>query len=203
MKKLMTISAVALAVAGAGASSAMASEGFFVGGEFGQARYNFKSTQPNGVVDTQKSNLWQYGLRAGMYVNPNVRVYGNINRGSKVVKKTTDGELGYTSLTGTVSADYILDLGYPVKPFVGATIGGNWGRFDLKAGTTSLSESKFALAYGAQLGVLSEVGPVDVELGYRYLKSNNETAFRVGNTPVGTASGDTAHTPYLAVSYKF
>ncbi len=199
MKKLFAVAAMTIATTSV--SSAMASGDMFVGAEFGKAKYEFGG---------EKQKESQYGLRFGSYINDNVRVYANLNQG-KGDATSTEGNIKsngkFTSRQLTVSADYVFETGYPVKPFAGATLGTNWAEISgqSKVGSTTLIDDKksnFALAYGAQVGVMGQFGQFDVELGYRYLKHNNKMTFKQNGVEAETKLKD-SKTPYLSVSYKF
>ncbi|WP_263081547.1 porin family protein [Endozoicomonas sp. Mp262] len=191
MKKLLAVAA--MTIAATSASSVMADNGMFVGAEFGKAKIDGETTLTFGsqtkiTSDYEKAN--QYGIRVGSYINDSIRIYGNLNQAQK---DEDGGKLTTRQLTA--SADYVLDTGYPVKPFIGATLGANWAEIK----TDYTSESNWALAYGAQAGVVGQFGQFDVELGYRYLKLDNKLDF----SNISEVKVKDSKTPYLAVSYKF
>ena len=199
MKKLLT--ATALTAAAIASTSAMAQDDYFVGLEYGKAKHYANVYATDGVdsfqgSDSDKANT--YGIRVGKYLNDNVRVYANLNQG----KIKDDGDK-HTMRQLTASADYVFDLG-PVKPFVGATLGANQAKAKINNDDDGISgsDSSYALAYGAQVGVMAQFGQVDVEAGYRYLRHKND--INVSNA-AGTMKLDykKSKTPYVSVSYRF
>ena len=166
MKRLFA--ATAITIAAAGATTAMADNGLFIGGEIGKTQFKVE----DGINSTSdKFKPTQYGIRVGSYIGNDLRVYANLNQGKK---NENDVKLLNRQLTGSV--DYLFNTG-AVKPFVGATIGTNWSEFNPSGHS---KKSGYSFAYGAQAGILGQVGQFDLELGYRYLKHTNEKSYADG-----------------------
>ena len=196
MNKLWVTTALAAALA---STSAMAKDDFFMGLEYGKAKHYSNNTVSELLSSTERSAKEKantYGIRVGKYLSDDVRVYANLNEG-----RWKDNGDKHTSRQLTASADYILNVG-TFKPFAGVTLGTNWAKAKVNNDNGSNSDRDYAWAYGAQMGVMTQVGAVDVEAGYRYLKHKNELIVDRGDS-VERLNYKKSKTPYISASYRF
>ena len=183
MKKISTIAAIVVATL---SSTAMAGE-WFAGIEGGKA-YNkvaVSGTDKSESNDKAKSKF--YGVKVGKYLDDNIRVYGTLSRNKFNDAKDKDIKAQKSLM---LSSDYVFMEGSAVRPFVGGSIGAT----RLEAG----GKSKTGLAYGAQAGVMSQVGPVDLELGLKYVGNNA----KLKHDPVQVKLKNSRQA-YLSASYRF
>ena len=181
MKKITTIAA-AIVVATL-SSTAMAGE-WFAGIEGGKA-YNKIEVKNQGSENKAKSKF--YGVKAGKYLDDNIRVYGTLSRNKFNDAK---GENVKAQKSLMLSSDYVFMKGSAVRPFVGGSIGATRLEVDGK--------SKTGLAYGAQAGVMSQVGPVDLELGLKYVGNNAKIKHDAGQVKLKNS-----RQAYVSASYRF
>ena len=192
-------------------SSAVMANDWFVGATVGSANHGFKSDEEG---DTPKFKDTYTGLRAGTFINDNIRVYANLGQ----VKGTDKDSDGPVNLTGkiknqelSISADYVDNLLQleNTKYFVGGTLGYNRMKLDLdvEVGNNKLSAKgkDNAALYGVQFGLIQEFTPsISAELGYRYSRMNNKVNLDF------PAIGESAEfkqkdqkLAYINVSYRF
>ena len=97
------------------------------------------------------------------------------------------------------SVDYVFMEGSAFRPFVGASLGANKMKVDVLGNKTSA-------VFGAQTGVMYQVGPIDAELGLKYRAYGNEVKKRASD---GSNNGNlalkhkNAAEAYLSVAYRF
>ncbi|WP_062270233.1 outer membrane beta-barrel protein [Endozoicomonas arenosclerae] len=208
MKKVFTAAAVmTVAVM---SSSAMAGD-WFVGLEGAtntdKVEAQHKESIPGGTLKETRSKDFKgksIGIRVGKYIDENVRIYASLNKSSwndadkfnKAVKRA-GGSSKYQikdQQSVMVSGDYVFLKDSPVRPFVGASLGVNR--------VEALGKKDSSLAYGAQAGVLFSAGPVDLELGMKYTRSNNSIkAKHDGHSLEFTSKG--SKQAYLSAAYRF
>lgn len=95
------------------------------------------------------------------------------------------------------SGDYIFLEGSPVRPFVGASLG--------FARVKAFDKTDTGLAYGAQVGVMSQVGSIDLEVGMKCTGNNMEVK-RCENVDGGSYlsfKNKSIRMAYLSTSYRF
>ena len=208
---LKQIASAAITVSVLMSSSAVMANDWFVGATLGSANHGFKADEDG---DSPKFKDVYTGLRAGTFINENVRVYANLGQ----VKGTDKESEGPVNLTGkiknqelSISADYVDNLLKleNTKYFVGGTLGYNRMKLDLdvEEGSNKLSASgkDNAALYGVQFGLIQEFTPsISAELGYRYSRMNNKVNLDF------PAIGESAEfkqkdqkLAYINVSYRF
>ena len=192
MKKVLLAAAVVSATCMGSISSAMASD-WFVGVEAGKAKHKMSIEQTGVKNFSKKMDHTDYGLRVGKYLNDNVRTYATITTG-KDDGKAGGSKVELKSQSLLMSADYLFGDGN-LKPFVGASVGANRTKGSI-SGMGSKTENAFA--YGAQAGVVYNLGSVDLEGGYRYMKHN--TDFKLDG---GKIKNKDTQKVYLSASYRF
>ncbi|WP_419535250.1 outer membrane beta-barrel protein [Endozoicomonas sp.] len=208
---LKHIASAAIAASVLMSSSAVMANDWFVGATVGSANHGFKADEDG---DKPKFKDTYTGLRAGTFINDNIRVYANLGQ----VKGTDKESIGPVSLTGkiknqelSVSADYVDNLLQleNTKYFVGGTLGYNRMKLDLdiEEGNDKLSASgkDNAALYGVQFGLIQEFTPsISAELGYRYSRMNNKVNLNNPDfdEPVEFKQKD-QKLAYINVSYRF
>ncbi|MDD7805344.1 MAG: outer membrane beta-barrel protein [Endozoicomonas sp. (ex Botrylloides leachii)] len=189
--------AVTLGLAGIAASNAMADDNMFMGAEFGRNNIRISAGEE---TNSDKQN--QYGIRFGSYLNEQVRAYVSLHKRSDYSDSVDLASIKAQNYQFLLSSDYLFDLGYLVKPFIGATVGFNRSKFKLTSIKT-VEDTKYGFVYGAQAGLVAQVDQFDIELGYRYLKMNTKGDLTFAANAKLEYTLDYSKTPYLAVSYKF
>ena len=172
MKKIISTALMSAALM-SGATAAQAGD-WFAGIEAGKAKTAVEvKGQLNDIKASEtdkkvKNN--SFGIRVGKYLNDNVRVYGTYSQ-NKSFKFNEDGAKGLNGKikeqTLTASVDYVFMEGSAFRPFVGASLGANKMKVDVLGNKTSA-------VFGAQTGVMYQVGPIDAELGLKYRAYGNE-----------------------------
>ena len=96
------------------------------------------------------------------------------------------------------SVDYVFMKDSSFRPFVGASVGAS--KYKLSG-----FGSKTAASFGAQAGVMYQVGPVDAELGLKYRANGNEIKETIPGDDGGEVRLKNKNTKmaYLSVSYRF
>ncbi|WP_299726033.1 outer membrane beta-barrel protein [uncultured Endozoicomonas sp.] len=223
------------------ASSGVMADDWFVGGTVGKAKIKsdtkMTAVEKDGTSESLKtpgvsSSDNYFGLRAGKFVNDNIRVYINAARnsagGEKTLftdedKKTTDtlkgGKIKNTELS--LSMDYVDNLFSMknTKYFAGGTLGLN--KMEVKStfthidhgnpdesGSMSKSKKDTGYIYGVQFGVIQEfTDNFSAELGYRYARTNNKASISFpgddGDSIKSTFKQKSQKMPYMTVSYHF
>ncbi|WP_152553903.1 outer membrane beta-barrel protein [Endozoicomonas elysicola] len=202
MKKIMTIAA-AITVATL-SSTAMAGD-WFVGLEGGKANnkisasgtvHDFISEKDlSGSVSDKKAKSKFYGVRVGKYLDDNVRVYGTLSK-NKFKNSKVDGDRVVNSQKSLMlSSDYVFMKDSSIRLFAGVSLGAT------RVG--AFGKNKTALAYGAQAGVMFQAGPVDMELGMKYLGNNAKVKLDAGEFGNGEVKFNNSRQAYLSASYRF
>ncbi|MCW7555392.1 porin family protein [Endozoicomonas gorgoniicola] len=193
MKKIISTALMSAALM-SGATAAQAGD-WFAGIEAGKAKSSFEFNSPSTKETDKKVKNNSFGIRVGKYLNDNVRVYGTYSQNKSFkfkdenAKKLADGKVKEQTLMASV--DYVFMEGSAFRPFVGASLGANKMKVE-KAG------NKTSAVFGAQTGVMYQVGPVDAELGLRYRAYGNEVkkdSFKLKHKNAAEA--------YLSVAYRF
>lgn len=189
MKKLT----LAVAIASLGLSMNVMAVDWFAGVHVGQS---FDHVEVSGDSNlTRPDEPVTYGLRAGAYLNDNVRVYGTFLTGSDSKKQNgVKTEMNQSQLL--VSADYVFDKGM-LKPFIGATIGHDQTEYKL-TGDNAFKKDQGKFAFGAQAGFMAAFGNITLEGGYRHLW--HDTSIKNGDAKIkNTRDGNL----YAALNYQF
>ncbi|WP_066013704.1 outer membrane beta-barrel protein [Endozoicomonas atrinae] len=137
-------------------SSAVMANDWFVGATVGSANHGFKADEEG---DKPKFKDTYTGLRAGTFINDNIRVYANLSQVKGTEKDsdedgTTQGKIKNQELS--ISLDYVDNLLQleNTKYFVGGTLGYNRMKLNLNIdeGSTKINTSgkDNAALYGVQ-----------------------------------------------------
>ncbi|MGI9278778.1 MAG: outer membrane beta-barrel protein [Endozoicomonas sp.] len=211
MNKVFTAAAVmTVAVM---SSSAMAGD-WFVGVEAGKSKDAIEGkyvdesisdfSSESSVISeklSSKAKTGSYGIRVGKYLDDNVRVYGTASKSSfkdsavKQFNKEVPGKYEIDSQQSLMmSMDYVFMKDSMVRPFVGGSLGVN--RIE------AFGKKDTSVAYGAQAGVLFIAGPVDFELGMKYIRKNNRIKMSHGVENASFELKDSKQA-YLSAAYRF
>ena len=197
MKKIMTIAA-AITVATL-SSTAMAGD-WFVGLEGGKANNKTSGYTeiPGGQLSLSDKKVKSkfYGVRVGKYIDDNVRIYGSISKNKfndsdvKEINQSGYGKVIKDQKSLMFSSDYVFMKDSSIRPFAGVSLGASRIGF--------AGKNKTGLAYGAQAGVMFQAGPVDMEIGAKYIGNNAKVKhdgaeFKLKNS----------RQAYLSASYRF
>ncbi|KEI69811.1 hypothetical protein GV64_02800 [Endozoicomonas elysicola] len=185
-------------------STAMAGD-WFVGLEGGKANnkisasgtvHDFISEKDlSGSVSDKKAKSKFYGVRVGKYLDDNVRVYGTLSK-NKFKNSKVDGDRVVNSQKSLMlSSDYVFMKDSSIRLFAGVSLGAT------RVG--AFGKNKTALAYGAQAGVMFQAGPVDMELGMKYLGNNAKVKLDAGEFGNGEVKFNNSRQAYLSASYRF
>ncbi|WP_067519276.1 outer membrane beta-barrel protein [Endozoicomonas ascidiicola] len=207
------------------ASSGVMADDWFVGGTVGKVKQDSVFTGDDGSDKTKLKDTY-LGVRAGKFINDNIRLYVNLGKFKDSDKdREVESESGIQQVTDTAvdiknselsfSMDYV-DSIFSLKNtkyFVGGTLGLNYMDSTVavtesvtQGNTTasaSVKESKgdTGFIYGAQFGVIQEFTPaISAEIGYRYAKTTNEAKMFGGNLKIKQKA---QKMPYMTVSYHF
>ncbi len=207
MKKQLIAVAVASATL-AMSSIASADNNWFVGGQIANSNQKYSVSSGNHTVDTVVESAFkridsptQFSARIGKYINNNVRLYTTLSyaQDSKSEKYgNLEAKAELTHYTALFSADYLFG-NYAVKPFIGASAGGQIINGELSLNNASGSENVSGFVYGAQTGLTWQFADNwNLEGGYQYLKSTAE--YKTLGTKIDI---DYIQNLYLSVDYSF
>lgn len=185
MKKITTIAAAVIVATLS--STAMAGE-WFAGIEGGKA---YNKAEIKEIVSDDKAKSKFYGVRAGKYLDDNIRVYGTLSKNKfKEINDNAGGKFIKNQKSLMLSSDYVFMEDSSIRPFVGGSLGAT------RVGIAGKSTT--GLAYGAQAGVMFQAGPVDMEIGAKYI-GNNAKVKKDGMQ----AKLKNSRQAYLSASYRF
>ena len=212
MNKVFTAAAVmTVAVM---SSSAMAGD-WFVGVEAGKSKEAVEGkvnsvaevtlfsmeSHTTAIKGSGKAKTGSNGIRVGKYLDDNVRVYGTASKSSfkdsavKQFNKEVPGKYEIDSQQSLMmSMDYVFMKDSMVRPFVGGSLGVN--RIE------AFGKKDTSVAYDTQTGVLFIAGPVDFELGMKYIRKNNRIKMSHGVENASFELKDSKQA-YLSAAYRF
>ncbi|MFK0572094.1 outer membrane beta-barrel protein [Endozoicomonas sp.] len=192
-------------------SSAVMANDWFVGATLGSSDHDIKADGGNGQFKDSYT-----GLRAGTFINDNIRLYANLGRikgsdkadiepGVQMDQSINNEELSF-------SVDYIDNLFQleSTKYFVGGTLGYNRMKVDIDVKELGITVDKASkkdsgALYGVQLGLIQEFTPaISAELGYRYIHMDNKVKLEFTD-PADTMKlkQKDQQMVYINVSYQF
>ncbi|MGY0218707.1 outer membrane beta-barrel protein [Endozoicomonadaceae bacterium StTr2] len=198
-----------------GSSTAFAND-WFIGGTAGKIRQDFKlKVEDNSGKGEQKDTY--ISLKAGKYINDNIRIYANIGQfkdSGRIPTAPDEKANAYIKNRElSFSMDYVDNFfNLPkTKYFFGGTLGIN--RMNTKVKVFEKNESgafefegkktkaDTGLIYGAQLGLIQQFTPaVSAEIGYRYAKTTNKVKMFDGDLKIQQKA---QKMPYMSISYHF